>query len=331
MTAPELGALTRLRRKLPADLRLYAGGAESAFHRGIARRRPPSLAAALAELSATWPLSPADDDPVFLLSAGWRSGSTLLQRLVSSGGVLVWGEPFREGALMTVLAQSLLAFDPARGRFSRNVLDERTAAGLDAAALSQEWTATLGPSPAALLEGHRALYRRVFAEPAAGFGFGRWGVKEIGLRGEAARYLSVLFPRARFVFLTRHPLAAWRSYRPVVARPWYYTWPDRPVAGPFGFGRMWAELAGSFLQAQQDVGALHLRYEDLRLPATLDRLEDHLGLQLDRSVLDRTVGSSLDRSRYRASVPRWERAVVWRRTAEVAVALGYRPAPDEPR
>src|SRR5262245_32576620 len=33
--------------------------------------------------------------PIFLLSSGWRSGSTLVQRLINSdSSVLMWGEPF---------------------------------------------------------------------------------------------------------------------------------------------------------------------------------------------------------------------------------------------
>ena len=43
-------------------------------------------------------MSDLEKGPVFLFSAGWRSGSTLLQRLITHGGeVMMWGEPF--GAL----------------------------------------------------------------------------------------------------------------------------------------------------------------------------------------------------------------------------------------
>ncbi|MEO0535490.1 MAG: hypothetical protein AAF215_16660 [Cyanobacteria bacterium P01_A01_bin.123] len=35
------------------------------------------------------------DSPIFVFSAGWRSGSTLLQRLVMSDkSVVIWGELF---------------------------------------------------------------------------------------------------------------------------------------------------------------------------------------------------------------------------------------------
>ena len=37
-----------------------------------------------------------DEQPVFVLSAGWRSGSTLLQRMIMENNrdLLMWGEPF---------------------------------------------------------------------------------------------------------------------------------------------------------------------------------------------------------------------------------------------
>src|SRR5258708_2685540 len=38
-----------------------------------------------------------DECPIFLLATGWRSGSTLLQRIVSTDpNVLLWGEPLGE-------------------------------------------------------------------------------------------------------------------------------------------------------------------------------------------------------------------------------------------
>ena len=59
------------------------------------------------------PADPADDAPIFLLSAGWRSGSTMLQRLLMSDpGVLIWGEPYDECGLVQALAGCAKAFRP---------------------------------------------------------------------------------------------------------------------------------------------------------------------------------------------------------------------------
>ena len=60
---------------------------------------------ALDEIERKWPTcaesgEDTDISPVFILSAGWGAGSTLLQRLImSSGEVLVWGEPFDQAAI----------------------------------------------------------------------------------------------------------------------------------------------------------------------------------------------------------------------------------------
>ena len=53
------------------------------------------------------------EQPIFLLSAGWRSGSTLLQRLIMSDPrVLIWGEPFDECGMIQGFANTLTAFRP---------------------------------------------------------------------------------------------------------------------------------------------------------------------------------------------------------------------------
>ena len=49
--------------------------------------------------------------PVFLLAAGWRSGSTLVQRLLASTRrLMMWGEPYDHCGLIRSLAGSLGAF-----------------------------------------------------------------------------------------------------------------------------------------------------------------------------------------------------------------------------
>ena len=70
-----------------------------------------SLANAIKTIVARWPQvqSPSTDEPVFVLAAGWRSGSTLLQRMLMRH-CLVWGEPFGRAMLIDSLAQPLQTF-----------------------------------------------------------------------------------------------------------------------------------------------------------------------------------------------------------------------------
>ena len=59
---------------------------------------------------STMTTQPRDDatSPIFLFSAGWRSGSTLLQRLVMSDKqVLIWGEPYDECGPVQAMAQTM--------------------------------------------------------------------------------------------------------------------------------------------------------------------------------------------------------------------------------
>jgi hypothetical protein len=65
-----------------------------------------------------------NESPIFLLSTGWRSGSTLLQRiLVTDPSVLLWGEPLGEMALISQITtmftrRTIYCFLPLRHRGS---------------------------------------------------------------------------------------------------------------------------------------------------------------------------------------------------------------------
>ena len=52
-----------------------------------------------------------DEQPIFVLSAGWRSGSTLVQRLLMSDhNTLVWGEVYDRSNIVQNLTKSILPF-----------------------------------------------------------------------------------------------------------------------------------------------------------------------------------------------------------------------------
>ena len=61
----------------------------------------PSVLTGIKQLETICPARDDNDneEPIFLLSAGWRSGSTLLQRLImSDSNVLIWGNPTMNAA-----------------------------------------------------------------------------------------------------------------------------------------------------------------------------------------------------------------------------------------
>jgi hypothetical protein len=231
---------------------------------------------------------PNGERPIFVLSAGWRSGSTLLQRLVmSSRTVLIWGEPFGDHGLISGLASSL---GRLRGYGSRG---DVFVGGRSITSLSNDWVANLAPTYGYLVSAHRAFFEQLFAQPSAAQGIKRWGIKEVRWGAEEALYLRWLYPDAQFLFLVRDPLEAYRSYRKW--RCWYARWPDKPVFTPTAFGRLWRQLTSEFRQVHQELGAQIIRYEDLvGGQVSIEALSRYLDLSLDPAVISKRVGSSAE-------------------------------------
>ncbi len=269
--------------------------------------------------AATAPESDATTAPIFVLAATWRSGSTLLQRLLlSSGDVMMWGEPWNRCDLVPRLRESLRPLDdawPAPG----NVVDELEAGDrLDDAALHELMVPDLYPERTDLLAAHRALFDRLLAEPAARRGYRRWGLKETRLSADDARYLHALYPEARIVFVHRDPYASWSSY--VALRAQGYTrWPDEPIVSPRDFGRLWADRVAGYLAYPDDLPHMVVSYESLvDDPAVLAALGEFCGVVPDSTTLERKVGRSHGARLPAASAARVEKAV-----GSLAVDLGY--------
>jgi hypothetical protein len=286
--------------------------------------RPPSAEAGLAAIAARWPtlVSPETSEPIFILSAGWRSGSTFLQRwLMRNNDLLIWGEPFRYAEPIHQLAYQVRPFaQPAwpPDFFFADQYDDRSD-------FTGEFVANLYPSMQEFLGAHLAYFRHLFIEPSTRLNRARWGLKEVALTADDACYLKWLFPRARFLFLFRNPYHAFRSYRQW--RNWYRRWPDEPVFTAARFGKSWKELTTDFLQHHGKVGGLLLPYEQLRTAETRNRLEEYLGLTVAdptsvprvRDRVQRDVQGDDDRW-----VPRIERYLLKRAVEPVAIQLGYR-------
>ncbi len=275
-------------RRLAAPIEARTGKPSFIFRARSLSRRAPSAYAGLEHYLERWAPSlrtaPADD-PIFVLASGWRSGSTLLQRLiVSSGQALIWGEPHDLAGFVQTLARSFRPFGqewPPR----EWILDDRPSA--EPQQLSTSWIANICPNPAGLLEAHRAFLRAWLAAPASDLGYTRWGFKEVRLGALEIAYLRALFPHARIVLLVRDPVAAWRSYS---GKPWIYhhRWPDHPLVSARGFADLWNGLVAAFLHAaDNDPHCFLVRYEDLlRDRSTTGLLARFLHLEIDSSVIE---------------------------------------------
>jgi hypothetical protein len=275
----------------------------------------------LADVSSRWPDPGSEEvgceDPIFLLAAGWRSGSTLLQRmLVADPAVMIWGEPLDRSEILQGLADQWRPF-------TREWPKESHQAPLDPGReLSESWIANLAPPVVHLRSCHRVFLDRLFGEPARRAGRPRWGLKEVRLTEEHAAYLRWLFPRARFLFLVRDPFDAFASYKQ--RGPWFHEWPKAPVATAWSFGRIWSRLATGFREAADRGEGTLVRYEGLEEAAP--SLGEYTGLAVARpSGLSVQPGQAILRGSDRIGAA--ERAILALRTRRARAFFGY--ASDE--
>lgn len=218
------------------------------------------------------------DQPVFIFSAGWRSGSTLLQRMImqQNEDIVIWGEPFHRANILDGMAAQFRCFTPSYPQ-DRFFLSSRGSCGL-----SDQWVANLYPDVEDLVKAHRKFFEVLFADPARKTGATYWGLKAVRLTVDHAIYLRKIFPDCKIIFLCRNPLDCYASFWKINSA-FFLKWPNRVVATPYAFGKHWAHLAGAFLQRHSEVGGVVVRYEDLDDTAQVERLEQYLGRRVSRA------------------------------------------------
>lgn len=255
--------------------------------------------------------------PVFIFSAGWRSGSTLLQRMLMqhNDDIVIWGEPYHLSNIFESMVGQFRAFTvdwPKKKHFLSKKVQKN---------LADQWIANLYPDVDYLLNAHRSFLYSLFGEPAKTQGYSRWGVKEVRLTIDHARYVRALYPNARIIFLCRNPLESYRSFFKVYDA-WFEKWPDTVVATPYAFGRHWAKLTEGYVKNRREVDAFFIKYETLDSAQTVEQLAQYLGWTIPRaSSLARIVGENTDE--VKPKVPWLDGIVLGQVTASARRLTGY--------
>ncbi|MGA1132460.1 MAG: sulfotransferase [Prochlorotrichaceae cyanobacterium] len=277
-----------LKQFLPASywqersLRLWYAEQEKNVH---------SVETAIQILRDRWQCQPSDcsERPIFIFSAGWRAGSTLLQRLINSDPrVLVWGEPYHKGNFVQVLSQSVCSFTQTFPPDSYFINSANFSGSEDQ--LFSRWTANLYPEIDAFIAAQRVFFQTLYGQPAQQRGFERWGLKEVRLSIDHAIYLKWLFPQGKFLFIYRNPYKTYAS-----CHTWsdlYFRWPDQPVFTPETFGLYWRGMVTGYRRGWEALGGLLLPYEAFcgGEPSTA-AIASYLELKLDPAVMTRRIGS----------------------------------------
>ena len=280
----------------------------------------PSMRSGLKFIGKRWPdLPTSESTPIFILSAGWRSGSTLLQRLVSSNPkVLIWGEPYDHALLFNQLSLPLGAFH------AKWPLD-RWFATSDTSNLTRSFIANYYPPMQELKKAHYAFMRALFESPAASLGRPIWGVKTVR-QATISRYLKWLYPKAKFLYLIRNPYNAYKSLKKILGYSrvtLFLRWPDYIVSTAAAFAVLWRFCLESFLRDSEATGAIFISYEALlNDPAMFEKLQSYLNLELDRDVLN--IRADFQHSSHEESkITLKERAIIRFVAGEFASLLGY--------
>ena len=232
------------------------------------------------------------ESPIFIFSAGWRSGSTLLQRLIcSEKNILLWGEPYGDRVPICRLSSSIngLTENDPHIKYSIDKLSGD---------ISKSWIANLNPGTEYLCKAHRAFVDKIFSHPAKENGFDRWGCKWVRLTAYHAQYLKWLYPQSKLLFLVRNPFDAFLSYK---QKKWFTVKPHYKVDNVLKFMAHWRYLSESFINERERLGAILVRYESLSSCSTLDIIDSYLGIKVNRNVLSHTVGAR-DKSKLKLTI-----------------------------
>jgi hypothetical protein len=237
---------------------------------------------------------------------------------MSSNEVFIWGEPLGDTAIIPRLAGAIGSISVEWPR------DHYFDANLAASTLSKRWIANLTPAISYFRDAHRALLIQWLAVPAKHrASLTRWGLKEVRLTIDHARYLKWLFPKARFIFVYRNLLHSYQSWK---GNRWGSAWPGYYSRAPIVFARHWCTLLRGFITGHEEVDGILVKFEDLVSGKTdLNVLAQHLRVKhLSSSVLENKIGQPLfKKPRKKKRLNIYERCILSYLGAPLLSALDY--------
>ena len=177
--------------------------------------------------------------PVFVVGLTWRTGSTLLQRMLNaSNQILMWGEPWPSTHILQNLYLAKESFPANPG--------SQLADGEEGIKLANRGIALLSPSSSDFEVAVRGFYLDFFGAEAKKRGIHRWGFKDVHLDGANLEWLLQLFPNSKFLVIHRHPLDSWLSYINAhrgYAVGWRQPGFERPIINSREYSSHWSSRA----------------------------------------------------------------------------------------
>ena len=249
--------------------------------------------------------------PCFVFAASWRTGSTLLQRVITaSGEIFVWGEP-------TFLPHLAVLYQKANGYFQKVAWNRK--AGFSGQV--GKWVPVVSPSESRVRSSVGSFLTALYHEETVQRGFPRWGFKEVRAKAmEHIQLLADVYPAAKFIFLVRDP---YDMYRSIKGKKFHLNFPDpyRPV-------QIWNDNVQDFLNAPGLSPKCKLvRYEDLcKISRKENTLLKEIASHLDIGITERMYGeleSKRDSTGTKQQLDPSEIAEITRIVSETAGLIGY--------
>lgn len=221
--------------------------------------------------------------PVFITAPTARNGVTLLQRLLnSSRKIIVYGENLSFMSVLPKLVHSAVQvhtertaeFAAAREQFLKQT--------------TEGWTSNLWPEPQPLMMvAFEAFYKSAVAyqQSTEKYSYQRWGVKNPLNEPQMIERMRILMPKARFVFIYRHPFDVIKS-----AKSRKFVTDEAQLRR---YALQWREVLSNVV-AYNFPEVWVLKYEDLTAnpEPVIDQLERFAGVTgIDRSVMKRKINT----------------------------------------